>query len=844
MAKRKKIKSHVKRLKMQQKRHPMSWKKYKKQLKIARRKDFARNFSKVLLVVCIVIAALLVGGNYMFQKKAGQSLSDCMKEAETIVEASSQEDFQYAKTTYIYSDNDTKLTELSEDVDATYLTYDKIPDDVINAFVAVEDRTFWTNKGIDYKGMARVVLNYIRTRGEVAEGASTITQQLARGAFLTNEKTMTRKIKEIFIARELTKKYTKEQIMEFYCNTCCFANGIYGVEDASERYFDEPVDDLTLSEIAYICAIPNRPEYYNPLKEPQNAISRRNKILDDMQECGYITQTACAQAKDQTIEVAEIEEDESFYNYEVTYAIDCAVRNFMEQDGFDFQYEFSTDEEYESYKKLYDEAYSQAKHKLYTGGYKVYTTMNLEMQRALQHVIDEQLAFSTGTKDDTGIYELQGAMTVIDNETGKVVAMIGGRSQSEISKTYSLNRGYQGYAQPGSSFKPLAVYAPALENGYDDSSLLTNIDVKEAQTSKSAQIKKMSGDQMSLRTAVEKSENGCAYWLFNELTPGVGLDYVTGMHFSRIAPEDYTLSAALGGLTHGVSTVEMANAYSTLENHGVYTQTDCIRSILDPDGEEVYLEPDSEHIYTAEAADLMTDIMKGVITKGTARSMSWYDETDTEAAGKTGTTNDNKAAWFCGYTPYYSIAVWVGSDDWTKPDLTGGAYKKLEGGTYPAAIWKESMLYMIEDLPEKSFDLVELNTHKEKTYSTKHVEPEEDLSAEEEPVDTEEWTDDTEDTTQDIMGTDGLGNTVNGTDIPVIPSGNNASSSETDSQSGQSDGNSNETGGNTEETGGGQESDSSQSTETVGGDASGGGQNENAGETAETLQAPLPSENE
>lgn len=779
--KKKKIRSHVKRLKLQQKRNPMSPAKYKKKLRIARRKDFFRNFAKVIVILCIAFLALFAAGNLMLYKATGETLFSCMKEAQEIVAASTEDDFKYAQTTYIYSDDGTRLAELSEDVDATYLSYDEIPVDVVNAFVAVEDRTFWTNGGIDYKGIARVSLNYIRTRGEVAEGASTITQQLARGAFLTNEKTMLRKIKEIFIARELTKKYTKEQIMEFYCNTCCFANGIYGVEDASEKYFNKPVDELTLSEIAYICAIPNRPEYYNPLKESQNAITRRDKILDDMEECGYIKPDACSEAKAQEIVISEIEQDETFYNYEVTYAINCAVRYLMKLDGFDFQHEFSTDEEYSEYNKLYDESYSQAKHKLYTGGYEVYTTMNLEAQSALQNVLDEELAFHQEVLD-SGIYELQGAMTVIDNETGKVIAMIGGRSQGELTQTYSLNRGYQGYAQPGSSFKPLAVYAPALDNGYSASSSLTDIDVDSAKKSTSEKIAAMSGNKLTLRSAVENSKNGCAYWLFNEITPKVGLSYVTNMNFTRIVPEDYTMSAALGGLTHGVSTVEMANAYFTLENHGEYTQTDCLESILDADGNDIYDEPESKTVYSRSAADEMTDIMKGVISKGTAKGMKWSGSTNTEAAGKTGTTNDYKAGWFCGYTPYYTIAVWVGCD-------TPKTVKNLQGGTYPAYIWKSAMLYLIDGLPTAQFDL-------EGSYSqTTEIEEEEEEEPEDEtegiPDEITDNPDETQtpvtdipaDTTQDIPGSDIPG--TDGEDSP--PDGG--------TENDPSEGNGTETGG-------------------------------------------------
>lgn len=798
--KKKKIRSHVKRLKLQQKRNPMSPAKYKKKMRIARRKDFFRNFAKVIVILCIVFLALFAAGNFLLYRSTGETLFSCLKEAQQTVAASTEDDFKYAQTTYIYSDDGTELADLSEDVDATYLSYEEIPVDVVNAFVAVEDRTFWSNGGIDYKGILRVCLNYVRTRGEVAEGASTITQQLARGAFLTNEKTMLRKVKEIFIARELTKKYTKEQIMEFYCNTCCFANGIYGVEDAAETYFDKSINELTLSETAYICAIPNRPEYYNPLKESRNAITRRDKILEDMEECGFIKSEACNDAKAQEIKIIEVEEEENFYNYEVTYAINCAVRYLMKLDGFEFQYSFSSDEEYNEYNKLYDEAYSQAKHKLYTGGYEVYTTMNLDAQLALQDILDEELLFNQDVVEGTGIYELQGAMTVIDNETGKVIAMIGGRSQDAISQTYSLNRGFQGYAQPGSSFKPLAVYAPALDDEYSASSSLKNIDVSEAKKSTSEKIASMPGSKMTLRSAVERSENGCAYWLFNEITPKVGLSYVTDMNFSKIVPEDYTMSAALGGLTHGVSTVEMANAYYTLENHGEYTQTDCLESILDADGNEIYEEPESKTVYSREAADEMTDIMQGVISKEYTNKMKWSKSSKTEAAGKTGTTNDYKAGWFCGYTPYYTIAVWVGCD---MPKTVNN----LLGGTYPAYIWKASMLYLIDGLPTAEFDLEGTYSHatqvKEKNKETPE-EPEDNTGENIENTDNIDNTDNTDDTqipatdiptdtTQEITGTNGSETTeggTNGSDPSSTPS-NGTGGTTTDPSGGDTD----ETGG-------------------------------------------------
>lgn len=780
--KKKKVRSHVKRVKLQQKKNPVSQEKYEKRLKVARKKDFFRRLRNVILILAIAFCALFAAGNLMLKKATGQTLIGCMREAKDLVDSSTPDTFRLAQTSYIYSDDGTQLAALAESEDATYLRYEDIPADVVNAFVSVEDRTFWNNSGVDYKGILRVCVNYVKTKGQVAEGASTITQQLARGTFLSNEKTISRKIKEIFIARQLTKKYTKEQIMEFYCNSCCFANGIYGVEDASQKYFGRSVSDLSLSETAYICAIPNRPEYYNPLKNSENAISRRNKILQDMYECDYITKDAGEAALAENITVAEVsDEEDTFYNYEATYAINCAIRYLMKQDGFEFKSHFDDDADYDTYNAYYDEMYKQAKHKLYTGGYKVTTTMNLKAQKNLQKIFDKELAFNTKVDENTGIYQFQGAMTVIDNETGKVVAMIGGRSQDELQQTYSLNRGFQSFKQPGSSIKPLVIYTPALEEGYDANSTLTEIDVKAAKKSTSEKISKMSGKKMSLRYAVEDSKNGCAYSLYNIITPKVGLSYIENMNFSKIVQQDYTLSSGLGGLHHGTNTVEMANAYSTLENHGEYRQADCISSILDASGNEIYEEPESKTVYTRSASDQMTDILEGVLNSsaGTAKGLKWSSASDVAAAAKTGTTNDNNVAWFCGYTPYYTISVWVGYD-YPK------SVKGLWGNTYPAYIWKEAMLYMIDGKDEADFDL----EGKKATGNKNVISDEDDSSAPEESTDTSVTNPDDAQNTTDTNPSGGGHSTDSSTDSTIdgnVPQGTEDISGGTISDSNKSE---------------------------------------------------------
>lgn len=650
-------------------------------------------FLLFFLVCCVGGLSAIVVANKYFEKKTDSTIADCVREAKEIAATSKREDFLSDKATKIYSSDDKLIATLYENKENTYLTYDKIPENVVNAFIAIEDRSFRTNTGIDYKGMVRALYYAVKSGGEDITGASTITQQLARQKYLTLDRTISRKIKEIFLAQELTKMYSKDDIMEFYVNTCCFANAVYGIQDASLRYFNKPVDQLSLSEIAYLCAIPNWPEYYNPLKNPENAIERRDKILHDMVTCGFITKTECDKAIAEDIKIYRGEdEEEPDYNYETTYAVNCATRYLMGQGGFEFEYSWNSDAEFKAYRERYSDAYDEAKHKLYTGGYTIYTTIDTDAQREMQAVLDEVLS-GEEERLDSGIYKIQGAMTVIDNETDKVVAVIGGRSQDEIKGNFTLNRAYQGWAQPGSCMKPLVVYTPAMESEeYFPNKALKNIDVKVAYKLTGPEIEKLEGKPVFLRKAVENSLNGCAYWLSNEVGPQTGAGYLQRMGFEKITPSDYTLSTALGGLTYGTTTEEMANAYSTLENSGLYKDADCIKSILDRDGVEIYQESEPVRIYERDAADAMTDVLKGVLTKGTAWRSNWYSYTSTEAAGKTGTTNDNKAAWFCGYTPYYSIAVWIGCDTPTE-------VYNLTGSSYPLEVWQKAMLTMIEDLP-------------------------------------------------------------------------------------------------------------------------------------------------
>lgn len=642
-----------------------------------------------ILIILFIAVLLILGGAVIY--KIYPMYKEYSQEAKRVVEESNSNTFKRNLTSYFYDDEGSLLTELSGNGSKIYLTFDEIPADVINAFIAVEDRSFWEHKGIDLKGIVRVGVEYVTSKGEKVHGASTITQQLVRNVFITKEVTLERKIKEICYALEVEKKYSKEEIIEFYINNIYFANNCYGIEAAAQFYFNKPAGELSLNETAYLCAIPNSPSYYDPLKNSSNALPRRDKVLKDMQECGMITETRRIQALKEDLVLNEKEPVE-IKDYETTYAIDCAIRYLMKLDGFLFRYSFGTMEDYNFYMETYNQAYERIRAELYTGGYVIQTTLNKEKQRLLQESVDNALAFDEETTEN-GQFALQGAATVINNETGKVEAIVGGRTQGGSS--YTLNRAYQSYRQPGSSIKPLIVYLPALERGYTDRSTVTEINVEKAKE-EPEKVLEMYGAKMTLRSAVENSKNGAAWRLFCEITPEIGLSYLQEMGFARVVPDDFYPAASLGGFTYGVTTVEMANAYSCVANHGQFRQTDCIVSILDKYGEELYEPYETRQVYVPEQTELMIDILKGVIKRGTARNMGW--KSTVEAAGKTGTTNNSKDGWFVGITPDYAMAVWVGYD---MPRELSNLY----GGSYPARIWKDAMEVLVENTKRERFEI-------------------------------------------------------------------------------------------------------------------------------------------
>lgn len=638
-------------------------------------------FAKLQIVLLLLVAA---GVGWYYYGGYAKKVGIMQQEARMFVEKSNADTFRSVQTSLVYDANGKLISTLKGEKDVYYLEYEEIPAYAVAAMISIEDKKFYSHNGIDIKAILRAAQAMIKN-GEVTQGGSTITQQLAKLTFLTQERTWERKIEEIFIAVGLERKFSKDEIMEFYLNNVYFGNGYYGIQAASKGYFNVDAKDLSLSQIAFLCAIPNNPSLYDPVERMENTIKRRDRILNQMLEDGKISQETFGQAQMETITLNRPEKTKN--DYVETYTYYCAIRALMRQQGFQFKTEFSSDEEKAKYQEEYDALYGECQKSLYTEGYRIYTSIDLDVQQMLQNTVDTHLAEFT-EQNEEGIFALQGSAVCIDNHTGHVKAIVGGRNQNLPG--YTLNRAYQSFRQPGSAIKPLIVYTPALEWKYTPDTIVQDVKTEEGPSNSSGWYE---GD-ITLRRAVAASKNTVAWHLLEELTPRTGLSYLKNMKFSRIDPKDERPTSALGGFTNGVSAVEMASGYTAIVHDGKFREPTCITKITDA-ADNVILETESEEveIYKKNAARMMTDMLVSVLQEGTGQGLAL---SMMPSAGKTGTTNDNKDGWFVGYTSYYTTSVWVGYD--MPRELPG-----LSGASYPGGIWQDFMEQLHQGLEPVAF---------------------------------------------------------------------------------------------------------------------------------------------
>lgn len=644
-----------------------------------------RGFRIFFWIQFIAFLAIVAAAAYYFFGGYASRIRELKASADRIAHSSTAEDFRSAETSVVYAVDYTRISTLSAERDSYYLDADMLPYNAKAAIVSIEDKKFYEHKGVDPKAIARAILAMLQN-GEATQGGSTITQQLARNIYLTMDRTWQRKMEEIFLAQALEKKYTKDQLLEFYLNNIYFANGYYGIEAASRGYFNKSATDLTLSETAFLLAIPNSPTYYDPLTNFDNTVSRRDLILKNMLDDQIISQATYYMALDEQIILDRPVNTKNVYVE--TYAYYCAIRALMELKGFPFVYDHDMKASFQAeYDQAYGDMYAVCQRELYTGGYWIYTSLDLSLQEELQASIDNGLAEFT-EQNAEGVYALQSAGVCIDNSNGLVSAIVGGRSQALPG--YTLNRAYQSFRQPGSSIKPLIVYTPMLERGYTPDTMVMDVKSEDGPSNSGNAY----AGEITLRQAVAYSKNTVAYDLFTELTPQVGLDYLDELHFTHISAADERPASALGGLTIGASAVEMTSGFAAIENDGIFRAPSCVMRITDALGNVIY-EADSagETVYRQNAARMMTDMLTSVMEYGTGKGL---DLGEMPCAGKTGTTNNNKDGWFIGYTRYYTTGIWVGYD-------MPRSFDGLSGNSYPGHIWKDYMLKIHAGLEPRDF---------------------------------------------------------------------------------------------------------------------------------------------
>lgn len=598
--------------------------------------------------------------------------------------------FTLDQTSVIYYEDpktgqDVVLRKLYGGANRTWVKYEDIPKNLIHACIAIEDKRFEDHQGVDWVTTLKACVKMFLGRGEA--GGSTITQQLVKNITGRDEVTVRRKLVEIFSALELEKKYTKKQIMELYLNVIALGENCEGVESASQVYFGKSVSELDLAECAALIGITNNPSIYDPYINADKNKERQVIILDQMLEQKYITQeqhdTAVAEELVLHNASGEASGDEDYYSYFEDQVINDVVRDLSEKTGYD---------------------QTIVRKMLMTGGYKIYSTLNPDVQAAVEEVYQNL----DNIPNTASSQQLQSGIVIIDNKTGDVVAVAGGVGEKQGSLI--LNRATQSYLSPGSTIKPVSVYAPALELG-----LITPATVMDdtPYSFTDARHWPKNSDSiyrglMNINEAVALSINTIPVKLVAQMTPEYSFEFAKEKMGLSTLVSSYVNAAgdtfsdvdlaplAMGGLTRGVTVKAMAQAYATFANEGVYREARTYTKVVDSDGKVVLDNTQQSHVAMKDmTAWYITYMLENTVESGTGTAAQIENMT---VAGKTGTTTSDFDRWFAGYTPYYTGVVWCGYDDPEEVVLT-------DSSTNPAIVlWQKVMEQVHDGLPNKEFN--------------------------------------------------------------------------------------------------------------------------------------------
>ncbi len=540
-----------------------------------------------------------------------------------------------------------------------YTEIEDLPDHVKNAFVAIEDARFYEHNGIDIIRIGGALISDIKS-GSLSQGASTISQQVVKNAALKFDKTLSRKLTEIMMAFKLEREFTKDEILEIYLNITYFGEGAYGIETAARTYFSKSASQLTLSEAAALAGTLKSPSAYSPTADLTKCRKRRNLVLREMCECGFISAKEYEETKKQALTIT-LSDDEG---YPCGYYTDTVL-----------------DEACSILELGYTDVMS--------GGYKIYTCLDTELQEKLEAHAANDSSFPTNSG---GTERSQCAIVVMDAQSGGISALIGGR---EHTTRLAFNRAVDMRRQPGSAIKPVLVFAPALEKGYTTTSFLLDQPVTYEDYSPRNAGSSFRG-WLTLRDTVAYSVNIPAVKLLDELGTENCKGYASnvGIPFETT---DYNLSLALGGFTTGVTPLELCSAYQPFANGGSYKEAYTIRYILDKDGNTVWsCDKEGKSVLSEESAFLMTSMLSSGVKYGTASEL---DIEGIDISAKTGTSTyddatNNKDAWVVAYNPEYIICTWMGFD---KTDSLHSLPQGVTGGTYPARLTARIFKYLYSD---------------------------------------------------------------------------------------------------------------------------------------------------
>ena len=568
-----------------------------------------------------------------------------------------------AIVTQIFDCNEDLIAQIGVE-NRTQVSLSQVPLHVQNAFLAAEDHVFYEHHGIRIAAIIRAASNdVLRVFGQDRnlQGASTITQQLVKLAFLNQDRVFKRKIQEMVLSFQMESKYSKEEILAMYFNRIYFGEGAYGIQAAAKTYFGKDAEELTIAQGAMLAGIIRSPNSYSPFNNLELAIQHQDHVLSEMIRFGFISEEEYQEALSEELKLID---NRNANDYPYPYFLDDVTEQLVDMFG---------------------------EEQVFKGGLQVYTTLDPVLQSYVEKAMADNSNFPSSDRDDNGILQPQGAMVVMNPENGQIKALVGGR---EHTSRRSLNRATMSERQPGSAIKPIVAYGPAIDKqGLGPATVINDAPViyRNYNNYSPRNSDGTYRGYITLRTALTYSVNIVAVKLimdYVKIENAVKFAKSLGLDIDPTGP-----AIALGGLTHGVTPLSLTAAYAAFDNHGVYNKPISILQVKDYNNNLLYeATPDPQRAMKDSTAYLMTDMMKSVISYGTGTNA----QIGRPAAGKTGTTDEGKDIWFAGYTPDLVGVVWIGYD---LPKRMPSSF----GGMYPAGIWRTVMSDAHQDIPVRDF---------------------------------------------------------------------------------------------------------------------------------------------